>query len=130
MPATDSAIRPRGRCALKRRRSRSTRGNYTRQRRHAASSLRNYAARIAASSCHRQFQAMARYVTSLLLAACLPLAGCETVALALVGAGASSAIRYNLDGVIGRTFTAPLAVVKSASVAALERMGLSLDGTT
>ncbi len=60
----------------------------------------------------------------------MPLAGCETVALALVGAGASSAIRYNLDGIAGRTFTAPLAAVKSASLAALDRMGLTLDGTS
>ncbi|HYL90447.1 MAG TPA: DUF3568 family protein [Burkholderiales bacterium] len=74
---------------------------------------------------------MARYRALLLvLCACVPLAGCETVAVALLGAGASSAIRYNLDGIAGRTFTAPLAVVKSASLAALERMGLTLDGTS
>lgn len=60
----------------------------------------------------------------------MPLAGCETVAVALLGAGASSAIRYNLDGIAGRTFTAPLAQVKSCALAALERMGLSLDGSS
>lgn len=68
--------------------------------------------------------------TVVLVGACLPLFGCETVAIALLGAGASSAIRYNLDGIAGRTFTAPLAAVKHASLAALERMGLSLDATT
>jgi hypothetical protein len=73
---------------------------------------------------------MARYWAVLLLGACVPLAGCETVAIALLGAGASSAIRYNLDGIAGRTFTAPLAQVKNASLAALERMGLSLGGTS
>jgi hypothetical protein len=73
---------------------------------------------------------MARYWTLLLLGACVPLAGCETAALALLGAGASSAIRYNLDGIAGRTFTAPLAAVKNASMAALERMGLALDSTS
>ena len=67
---------------------------------------------------------------ALLLGACVPLAGCETVAVALLGAGASSAIRYNLEGVAGRTFTAPLETVKSASLAALGRMGLSLNGTS
>jgi Protein of unknown function (DUF3568) len=73
---------------------------------------------------------MARYWVALLLGACVPLAGCETVAIAILGAGASSAIRYNLDGIAGRTFTAPLAQVKNASLAALERMGLSLGGTS
>ncbi|HZE61589.1 MAG TPA: DUF3568 family protein [Burkholderiales bacterium] len=73
---------------------------------------------------------MARYLAIFFLGACLPLAGCETVALAVLGAGASSAIRYNLDGIAGRTFTAPLDVVKNASLAALERMGLSLDSTS
>lgn len=65
-----------------------------------------------------------------LIAACLPLAACEPVAIALLGAGASTAIRYNLDGVAARTFTAPLAAVKEASLAALERMGLTLDSTS
>ena len=66
----------------------------------------------------------------LLLGACVPLAGCETVAVALLGAGASSAIRYNLEGIAGRTFTAPLAQVKASALAALDRMGLSLDSTS
>lgn len=73
---------------------------------------------------------MARHWALFLLCACLPLAGCETVAVAILGAGASSAIRYNLDGIAGRTFTAPLETVKKASLAALDRMGLSLDSTT
>ena len=73
---------------------------------------------------------MARFWPLLLVGACVPLAGCETVALAVLGAGASSAIRYNLDGVAGRTFTAPLDAVKNASLAALERMGLSFDSTS
>ena len=57
------------------------------------------------------------------------LCGCEPVAIAMLGAGASAALRYNLDGVAARTFTAPAAAVKNASVAALQRMGISLDGT-
>ena len=73
---------------------------------------------------------MTRYWAALLVGTCLPLAGCETAAIALLGAGATSAIRYNLDGIAGRTFTAPLETVKSASLAAVERMGLSLDSTS
>jgi hypothetical protein len=73
---------------------------------------------------------MGRISTFFLIGACLPLAACEPLAIALLGAGASTAIRYNLDGVAARTFTAPVAAVKSASLAALERMGLSLDSTS
>ena len=42
---------------------------------------------------------MARYWVIFLLGACLLLAACEPVAIALLGAGASTAIRYNIDGV-------------------------------
>jgi hypothetical protein len=58
------------------------------------------------------------------------LSACEPVAIALLGAGASTAFRYNIDGVAARTFTAPAADVKTASLGALERMGLTLDSTT
>jgi len=73
---------------------------------------------------------MARFCALLLLGACLLLADCEPVAIAILGAGASTALRYNMDGVASRTFTAPVAAVKSASLAALERMGLALDSTS
>ena len=72
---------------------------------------------------------MARYWVVFLVGACLLLVACEPVAIALLGAGASTAIRYNIDGVASRTFTAPAAAVKNASLAALERMGLTHDGT-
>jgi len=71
---------------------------------------------------------MARYGV-LAFVFCLPLAACEPVAIALLGGGVSTVLRYNLEGVAARTFTAPAASVKSASLAALERMGLALDGT-
>src|SRR5437016_1104835 len=73
---------------------------------------------------------MARYCVFFLLGACLLLAACEPVAIAILGASASAALRYNMDGVASRTFTAPVAAVKSASIAALERMGLALDSTS
>jgi hypothetical protein len=69
---------------------------------------------------------MARIGLLLLLGACLLLAACEPIAIAIVGAGASTALRYNLDGTTARTFTASTASVKSASIAAAERMGLAL----
>src|SRR4051812_26664082 len=68
---------------------------------------------------------------SLLLAlgACALLAACEPLAIGLAGAGASMALRYNLDNIAARTFTASSEEVKNASLIAIERMGLSLDTT-
>jgi len=67
---------------------------------------------------------LARILLSIFL---LGLAGCEPLAIALVGAGAGTALRYNMDGVTSRTFTAPAAEVKNASLAAIERMGLAFE---
>ena len=67
----------------------------------------------------------ARYL--LVLASCSLLTACEPVAIALLGAGASAAFRYNMDGVAARTFTASPAEVRTASLTALERMGLAMD---
>jgi len=72
---------------------------------------------------------MARYGILLLIGVCVPLAGCDTLAIALLGGGVSTVLRYNLEGVAARTFTAPAASVKGASLAALQRMGLGLEGT-
>jgi hypothetical protein len=55
------------------------------------------------------------------------LAGCEPLALSIVGAGAGAALRYTIDGVAYRTFTASAAEVKHASLAALERMGIAFQ---
>lgn len=75
---------------------------------------------------------MARFLAGLvLLPGCLALCSCEPVALALLGAGATSTVRYNLvDGVAARTFTAPVAMVRSASLSALDRMGITPGETT
>jgi hypothetical protein len=66
----------------------------------------------------------------LIFGACSLVSACEPVAIALVGAGASAAFRYNIDGVAARTFTASAAEVRSASLGALERMGITLDSST
>jgi hypothetical protein len=66
----------------------------------------------------------------LILGACSLLGGCEAAAIALLGAGASTALRYNIDGVAARTFTASAAEVRTASMSALERMGIAMDGST
>jgi hypothetical protein len=54
------------------------------------------------------------------------LVGCQPLAISMLGAGAGTALRYGIDGVTYRTFTAPAPMVKQASLAALERMGITL----
>lgn len=68
---------------------------------------------------------MARIVLPVLLL--LNTAACEPLALSLLGAGAGAALRYNIDGITYRTFTAPATEVKHASLAALERMGIAFE---
>jgi hypothetical protein len=57
----------------------------------------------------------------------LGLAGCQPLAVSVIGAGAGTALRYSFDGVTYRTFTAPAADVKHASLQALERMGIAFE---
>ena len=59
------------------------------------------------------------------LAAAVLLAGCQSLALSMAGAGATAAIGATLAGVSYRTFTAPLPAVKSAALAALDNMGMT-----
>ena len=47
--------------------------------------------------------------------------------MSMAGAGASAALGQYSNGISYRTFTAPLPVVKKASIAALENMGITLD---
>ena len=58
-------------------------------------------------------------------------AGRTLAALAITsfGVGASTAVSHSLGGITYRTFTAPMARVKTASVGALGRMGINLAGT-
>jgi Protein of unknown function (DUF3568) len=67
---------------------------------------------------------LARIFLSIFL---LGVAGCEPLALSLLGAGAGTALRYSIDGATSRTFTAPATDVKHASLAALERMGIAFE---
>ena len=71
---------------------------------------------------------MASRCCSLLLAvvSCGLLAGCQNLAIAIAGAGASAAIGHRLNGAAQRTFTAPYPAVKKASLAALRKMGIKL----
>jgi len=60
------------------------------------------------------------------------LSGCAAIGLTLLGTGAgvttSAAVSYTLDGVAYRTFTAPLPKVEKATLTALDRMGMKVEG--
>src|SRR5262249_22205598 len=56
------------------------------------------------------------------------LSGCESLAVAAFGVGGSTAVNHTLTGITYRTFTAPLSQVRTASVAALNRMGMQRAG--
>lgn len=62
----------------------------------------------------------------------LLLNGCAAIGLTLFGVGTGvstgTAVAYTLDGVAYRTFTASLPQVETATVTALNRMGITVEG--
>lgn len=57
------------------------------------------------------------------------LSGCETLAVTALGLSASAGMTHKSDSVTYRTFTAPTNKVMAASLRALQRMGIVLQGT-
>ena len=57
------------------------------------------------------------------------LTGCAAVALTALGLGAGTAVNHTLSGMTYKTFTAPLPRVRTASIGALNRMGMKPSGT-
>ena len=69
-----------------------------------------------------------RGLRAILLSICLAgLAGCQPLALSVLGAAGGEALRYSYTGATYRTFTASAAEVKHASLEALERMGIAFE---
>jgi len=66
--------------------------------------------------------------SAIALAALCPvmLIGCEALSLTAFGVGASAGVSHTLTGVTYRTFTMPKARVKSATMAALNKMGIKV----
>ena len=70
------------------------------------------------------------------LAACgIGLGGCAPVMLTVLGVGMATGVSHTLGGMVYKTFTAPQAQVKTASIGALHRMQIKVvkakrDGTT
>ena len=65
---------------------------------------------------------------ALLLAAAVLLSGCVPLAVTAVGVGGGVAATHTMGGMTYRTFTEPAAKVKTASLGALNRMGLKYAG--
>lgn len=62
--------------------------------------------------------------------ACLAsLTGCEPFSIAAMGVGGGAAVGHTLGGINYKTFTAPSASVRSASLVALQRMGIKYTGS-
>jgi hypothetical protein len=58
------------------------------------------------------------------------IAGCESLALTAFGVGASAGVTYTMNGIVYRTFTAPLQKLTDASLSALKQMDIDVDSTT
>lgn len=65
---------------------------------------------------------MKKTVAVLLALASLSLGGCAAVALTALGVGMATGVSHTLGGMVYKTFTAPQAHVKRATLGALSRM--------
>jgi hypothetical protein len=66
---------------------------------------------------------------AVILAATYALSGCVPLAVTAAGVGGGAAVSHSLNGITYRTFTAPAANVKTASLGALNRMGMKYTGS-
>lgn len=69
-------------------------------------------------------------IRALLLCCLVSLAGCDPFSLTAMGVGGGAAVAHTLGGVSYRTFTLPSATVRSASLVALQRMGIKVGSST
>lgn len=65
-------------------------------------------------------------LAALALVAAATLAGCEAMAVTAFGVGTSAGVSHTLNGYAYRTFTAPEARIKVATLAALQRMNIKV----
>jgi hypothetical protein len=69
-------------------------------------------------------------MAALLMTGAVGLAGCAPLGLTAFGVGASAGVAHGLGGVTYRTFTAPMPKVRSATMTALNKMGIKVNSTT
>lgn len=65
---------------------------------------------------------MKKTMMVVLALASVPLGGCAAVALTALGVGMATGVGHTLGGMVYKTFTAPQAQVKRATLGALQRM--------
>lgn len=65
---------------------------------------------------------------AVVLAAALGVAGCDPVSLTMLGVGAGAGVAHQMGGYASKTFTEPLPRVRRATVEALNRMAIKVDG--
>ena len=58
------------------------------------------------------------------------LGGCEPLSITAFGVGASAGVAHGLGGVTYRTFTAPMPKVRTATMTALNKMGIKVNSTS
>jgi hypothetical protein len=63
------------------------------------------------------------------LAVIFMIGGCAAVALTGLGVGASAGVSHGMAGYTYKTFTMPIAKVRSATMAALKRMAISVESS-
>jgi hypothetical protein len=66
---------------------------------------------------------------AVVLAATHALCGCVPLAVTAAGVGSGAAVSHSLNGVTYRTFTVPAANVRTASLGALNKMGMKYTGS-
>ena len=66
---------------------------------------------------------------SALVGAAFATTACAPLALTALGVGSATAVNHTLTGVTYKTFTLPMPQVKKASLRALDRMGIKVDGS-
>ena len=69
-------------------------------------------------------------VVTLAAAASLLLGGCQALAITAAGIGASTGLTHTANSISSRTFTASQPQVRQATILALERMGIKVEGVS
>ncbi|HVK54931.1 MAG TPA: DUF3568 family protein [Burkholderiales bacterium] len=67
-------------------------------------------------------------ITAALIVALLN-GGCASLAVTALGIGGTAGVTHAMNGVVYRTFTAPIGKVRLASIQALKRMGIGVGGS-
>lgn len=69
-----------------------------------------------------------KYTSLLAVGFITSLTACEPVSITMLGVGAGAGVGHHLGGIAYKTFTEPQPKVKKATLAALKRMAIKVDG--